>query len=70
MTQGRRSDEQIQADLERLADALAEPRTMKYLRARFRVSRFTIYRWFGLLQEDGVDVRSAGLTRPAKYQIG
>ena len=63
----RRTQEDVDYDLERLREALAEPRTMRYLTARFRVCRQTIYRWFETLQAEGVPIRRVGVRRPTRF---
>ena len=69
MNKGRRSTDDIEADLGRLRKWLARPRTMDGLAARFKVGPRTILRWFKALAAQGHQVSRVGLDRPTRYQI-
>lgn len=54
--------------LERFREALAEPRSLRYLTSRFNVSRKTIADWRRRLEAEGVTVVCTP-ERPARYWI-
>lgn len=60
--------DKLDACLERLRVALAEPRTMRYLTTRFGVHRQTMFVWFRRLGSPDNPVRRT-ISRPAKYWL-
>ena len=65
----RRPDGERAADVERLREYLAQPRSMKQLTAWLGVNRRTVYRYLEALRADGTPVSRVGLGRPTKYQL-
>lgn len=66
---GRRTEEDFDADLERLRKWLDKPRTMASLTARYGIAERTMRKWFASLTERGHIVERVGLTRPTMYRL-
>lgn len=65
----RRTQKDVDSDVEHLRKKLQKPRTMMQLTDAFGVDRTTIYRWFRLLEDEGVRVQREGVSRPTKFYL-
>lgn len=65
----KRSNEDINADLDRLRACLEEPHTMRQLVRLFKRDRKTVFRWLRALEARGCVVTRIGLSRPTRYAV-